>query len=260
LGNFGWALAYALAVGGDSRCRIGLGSCVGLDHRGCLGLDHRGCLGLDHRRCLGLDHRGCLGLDHRGCLGLDHRRGWVDGRCLGRRLGKRGSPPCTLATASGLLSASFLALNGGPVALTGIPVPPAPRGSLASRAAVTSLGPRGQKPAFTTFKQTAMAARVPTAKAVGLTQHQRAGKLDKAHGRDCSRAVRRREGDTSRRYLAPTTWTPLAQDAAAYTCQITCSTSHLPGMRGSGEGQNRDRRIAEWLNWLCENGSVPSRC
>ena len=183
----------------------------------------------------------CLGLDHRGCLGLDHQGGWLDGRCLGRRLGKSGSLPRTLATASGLLSASFLALNGGPVALTGMPVPPALRGFLASRAAVTSLGPRRQEPAFTTFKQTAMAARVPTAKAVGLTRHQRAGKLDKAHGRDCSRAVRRREGDTSRRYLAPTTWTPLAQDAAAYTSQITCSNSHLPGMRGVGKGRPKPR-------------------
>jgi hypothetical protein len=89
LGDFGWALAYALAVGGDNRRRIGLGSCVGLDHRGGLGLDHRG--------------------------------GRLDGRCLGRRLGKRGSLPRTLATASGLLSASFLALNGGPIALTGMP-------------------------------------------------------------------------------------------------------------------------------------------
>jgi hypothetical protein len=82
-----------------------------------------------------------------------------------------------------------------------------------------------------------MAARMPTAKAVGLTRHQRAGKLDKAHGRYCSRAVRRREGDTSRRYLAPTTWTPLAQNAAAYTSQITRNNSHLRGMRGVREGR-----------------------
>ena len=26
------------------------------------------------------------------------------------------------------------------------------------------------------------------------------------------------------------------------------------------KGQCRDRPIAEWLNWLCENGSVPGRC
>src|ERR1700729_3254516 len=81
-GNFGWALAYALAAGRDNWRRIGLGSCVGLDYRGCLDLDHRG--------------------------------GRLDGRCLGRRLGQRGSLPRTLATASGLLSALFLALGRGP--------------------------------------------------------------------------------------------------------------------------------------------------
>jgi hypothetical protein len=222
LGNFCWALAYALATRGNGRRRIGLGGCLGLDHRGgrldgrclgrrlgsCLGLDQRGgwldgrclgrrldsCLGLDHRggrldgrclgcrldSCLGLDHRGgwldgrgwgrrpdsCLGLDHRGgrldgrclgrrldsCLGLDHRGGRLDGRCLGRRLGKSGSLSRSLAMALGLLSTSFLALDGGPIALSGMPGPPVLRGFLTSWAAVTSLGPRRQEPAFTIFK------------------------------------------------------------------------------------------------------------
>jgi len=191
--NFGWALAYARAVGGDIRRRIQPGGCVGLDHRG----------------------------------------GRLAGRCLGRWLGQRGLLPRTLATTSGLLSASFLALDGGPVALPGMPVTPVRRSFLASRAAVTSLGPRRQEPAFTTFEQTATAARVPAAKAAWLTRCQRAGKLNRAHGRTRSRAVRRREGDTSRRYFAPTTWTPLVQAPAADTCQITCDTSNVRGDAGA---------------------------
>jgi len=178
LGNFCWALAYGRAPGGDHRRRMGLGGCLGLDHRGgrcdgrcwgrrlgsCLGLDHRGgrydgrcwrrrlgsCRGLDHREGW-LDGR-CLGRRLDSCLGLDHRGGWLDGRCLGRRLGKSGSLSLTLATALGLLSASFLALDGGPVAFSGIPGPPVLRGFLTSRAAVTNLGPRRQEPAFTIFK------------------------------------------------------------------------------------------------------------
>src|ERR1017187_10102881 len=57
---------------------------------------------------------------------------------------------------------------------------------------------------FTTFEQTTVAAGVPTARWGRLTRQQCAGKLRMAHGRDCSRAVRRREGGTSRRHFAPT--------------------------------------------------------
>ena len=219
-GDFGWALAYALAARGDNRYRIGRG------------------------------------------LGFDHRQGRLDGRCWGRRLGKSGSLPRTLAMASGLFSAAFLALDGGSIGLTGMPGPPALRGFSTSRAAITSLGPGRQEPAFATFKQAPATARVPTAKAAWLTRHQRAGTLKWAHGRDSSRAVRRREGGTSRRYFAPTTWTPLVQDPAADTFQLTCSISHVRGDEGHAvrEGQCRDRRIAEWLNWLCDNGSVLGRC
>jgi hypothetical protein len=75
---------------------------------------------------------------------------------------------------------------------------------------------------------------VPTAKAAWLTRCQRAGTLNRAHGRACSRAVRRREGGTSRRHFAPTTWTPLVQAPAADTCQLTCSISHVRGDAGAG--------------------------
>src|SRR5271166_5176439 len=83
-----------------------------------------------------------------------------------------------------------------------MPDSPALCGNLASCAAITSLGPRGQKPAFTTFEQAPAATGVPTAGAGWLTGQQRVGKLETAHGRYCSRAVRRREGGTSRRHLA----------------------------------------------------------
>ena len=145
---------------------------------------------------------------------------------------------CTLAMASGLFSAAFLALDGGSISLTGMPGPPVLCGFLTSRAAITSLGPSGQEPAFAIFKQASATARVPTAKAAWLTRRQRAGTLKWAHGRASSRAVRRREGSTSRRYFAPTAWTPLVQAPAADTCQLTCSISHV---RGDG-GARSERR------------------
>jgi len=135
--NFGWALAYAMAVGGSHWCRIG-------------------------REC---------GLD------FDHREGRLDGRRLGRGLGKSCSLPLTLAMASGLFSAAFLALDGGSISLTGMPGPPALRSLLTSRAAITSLGPRWQEPAFAAFQEAPATARVPTTKVVRLTRHQRAGTL-----------------------------------------------------------------------------------
>lgn len=133
--DFGWALAYAVAVGGNNRCRIG-------------------------REC---------GLD------FDHRQGRLDGRCLGRGPGKSCSLP--LATALGLFSSAFLTLEGGSISLTGMPGPPVRRRFLTSRAAITSLGPRWQEPAFAVFQEAPATARVPTARAAWLTRGQRAGTL-----------------------------------------------------------------------------------
>jgi hypothetical protein len=185
LENFGWALAYAMAITRRNWCRIG----------------------------------------HDSDLDFDHRQGRLDGSCLGSGRGKSRSLP--LAMALGLLSSAFLAVDGGSISLTGMPGPPVRRSFLTSWAAITSLGPRWQEPAFAAFKEAPTAARVPTAKAAWLTRRQRAGTLNRAHGRACSRAVRRREGGTSRRYFAPTTWTPLVQAPAADTCQLTCSISHV---------------------------------
>jgi hypothetical protein len=191
--DFGWALAYAMAVGGNNWCRIG-------------------------RECR---------------LDFDHRQGRLGGWSLWRWRGESCSLPQPIATALGLFSPAFLAMAGGSISLTGMPGPPVRRSLLTSRAAITSLGPRWQEPAFAVFQEASATARVPTAKAAWLTRCQRAGTLNRAHGRACSRAVRRREGGTSRRYFAPTTWTPLAQAPAANTCQLTCSISHVREATGA---------------------------
>ncbi len=218
--DFVWALAYAVAVLGDHQGRIGNG------------------------------------------LGFDHGQSRLDGRCWGRRFRWSCSLPFTLATASGLFPAAFLASLGGSISLTGMPRPPVFGGFSASGTAITSLWPRRHEPAFAIFKQAPATARVPTSKDAWLTWRQRAGTLKWAHGRANSRAVRRREGGTSRRHFAPTTWTPLVQGPATYTCQITGSNSHtrVAARLGVRKGRCRDRQIAEWLNWLRVNGSVPGRC
>ena len=218
--NFGWALAYALGARGDNGYRIRRG------------------------------------------LGFDHRQSRLDGKCGGRRLGKSRSLSLPLAMASSLLSAAFLALGGGSISLTGMPGPPAFRGCSTCRAAIASLGPGRQEPAFAIFQQAPAAARVPTVKTDWLTWRQCAGTLKWAHGRTSSRAVRRREGGTSRRHFAPTAWDaarpgPGGRHVPAYLQGFTSA-------RGVGAGreedQSRDRRIAEWFNWLCDNGSVLGRC
>ena len=111
--NFGWALAYALAVDGSNWCRIG--------------------------RASGLD--------------FDHRQGRLDGRCLRCELGKSCSLSLTFATAFGLFTSAFLALDGSPISLTGMPGPPVSCSFSTSLAAITSLGPRWQEPALAVFKE-----------------------------------------------------------------------------------------------------------
>ncbi len=170
-------------------------------------------------------HQGRIG----NGLGFDRGRSWLDGRCWRRRFRWSCSLPFTLATASGLFSAAFLASLGGSISLTGMPRPPVLGGFSTSGAAIASLWPRRHEPAFTIFKQAPATARVPTTTPAWLTRRQRAGTLKWAHGRTSSRAVRRREGGTSRRHFAPTTWTPLVQARALNTCQLTCSISTVRG-------------------------------
>ena len=69
------------------------------------------------------------------------------------------------AITSGLLPTVLFAVGGRPVALTGMPAPPASGGMLAGRATVACLGPLGQEPTFTSFEQATSAAGVPPARA-----------------------------------------------------------------------------------------------
>ena len=205
----------------------------------------------------------------RGWIGEKRRLGFHGWRCrvaVGGgvvRFGERRSLAASLARASGLVAAALSAVLGSPIALPGHPATPTSSGVLASGATVTSLRPARQEPAFTPLEQAAAAAGMPSTRAGWLTRQQRRGKLKLAHGRSCSRAVRRREGDASRRPFAPTVWTAVVGNRTARTIQITCTDSCLPseeGGAGRKRGQSRDRPIAEWLNWLCESGSLPDRC
>jgi hypothetical protein len=165
-------------------------------------------------------------------LGLDPG-GWQ------HRLGVSRALVPAVAIASGLVPAALLAAGRGPVALRGMPAPPASSGALAGGAAVTCLGPLGQEPVFTALEQAAPAAGVPAAtsgrQGGWLTQGRGEGRLSLAHGRDCSRAPRRRGGGTSRRHFAPTTEKPVAGDQAARTGQRTPSDSKVPCSGGRGE-------------------------
>jgi hypothetical protein len=165
-------------------------------------------------------------------LGLDVG-GW------GRRPGASRALVPAAAIASGLVSAALFAVDGGAVALRGMPAPPAPGGVSAGGAAVACLGPLGQEPAFTTLEEATPAAGVPGAntgrKGGWLTRGRGAGRLSMAHGRNCSRALRRRGGGTSRRPFAPTTGKPVAGAQAARTGQRTPSDSKVPCLGGWGE-------------------------
>lgn len=143
-------------------------------------------------------------------LALAGRRG------RGWRLGIETGPLLlpAAAVASGLITAACLTVGGGPVALRGVPPPPAAGGVPAGGAAVPCLGPPGQEPALAALEQAAAAAGVPTPRARRQGQrltHGRWGwRLSLAHGRDCSRAVRRRGGDAPRRQLVAPTRTNLS--------------------------------------------------
>ena len=88
---------------------------------------------------------------------------WL-GLDLGRRRLRIGASQALLsaaAIASGLVPTALFAVGGGPVALTGMPAPPASGGVLAGRTTEACLGPLGQEPAFTSFEQATSAAGVP---------------------------------------------------------------------------------------------------
>lgn len=188
------------------------------------------------------DFAWALALAGRGRCGGRVERGWgprfgprgLGLDLLGWRLGPgagRALPPAA-AIAPGLVPAALPAVGGGPVALRGMPAPPASSGALAGGAAVTCLGPLGQEPVFTALEQAAPAAGVPAAtsgrQGGWLTRGRGKGRLRLAHGRDCSRAPRRRGGSTSRRHFAPMTEKSVADEQAARAGQRTPSDSKGP--------------------------------
>ena len=181
----------------------------------------------------------------------------------GRRL-RLGTGPtfaATAAVASGLVAATLLAAGRGPVALRGTPAPPAAGGGLTGGAAVTRLGASRQEPAFTALEQAPPAAGVPATggarQGERLTRRGGAARLKLAHGRDCSRTVRRRGGGTSRRHFAlpPSTertaipqHTPLSVHAVDHLCQEPRAAGETkPKPRSTG------RRMAQLAlrKWLC---------
>lgn len=186
------------------------------------------------------DFAWALALAGRGRCGGRIGRGWRPGFDLwwlglgaGRALVAAG------AVAAGLIAAALLAVGGGPVALRGMPAPPAAGGMSAGGAAVAGLGPSGEEPAFTALEQAPPAAGVPAAGARRqggwLTRGWGEWRLSLAHGRICSRAVRRRGGDAPRRHLAPTRGKPFVGDRAARPGQRTGSGSEVPCPGGRGE-------------------------
>jgi hypothetical protein len=134
---------------------------------------------------------------------IRQRSEWPDFRCRCHWVGKRRPLPYTVTIASGLIAAALPAVGSGSVVLTGMPAAPAPCGLLTVRTAITCLWLVGQVPAFAAFEEATATARVPAAGAEWLTRRQCQRKLRMAHGRDDSRAVRRRGGGTPRRHFAP---------------------------------------------------------
>ncbi len=153
--------------------------------------------------------------------------------------------------ASGLVTAALLAVGGVAIALTGPPAAPPPCGVLAGGATVTGLRPARPEPALAPLEQAAAAIGVPTVRVGRLTRPQGAGRLETAHGRSCSRAVRRREGGTSRRPFAPTVWTAVVGSRAARILQITCTGACLPGTK------RREKRAKAAID-RSRNGSTGS--
>jgi hypothetical protein len=189
------------------------------------------------------------------------------GRRLARgrgRIGWRGSGSLadSAAIASGLVAAALSAVAGGAITASGQPAAPAACGGLADGATVAGLGAARQEPALATLEQAAAAVGMPAPGSGSLTRDQGVGRLGTAHGRDMLPS-----GQAAGRWHFPP---PLCADdrearhqrssgapRSAYTVGLEGARSR---QTGRSESQSRDQPIAGWLNWPCENGSLPGRC
>lgn len=193
---------------------------------------------------------GCR-IDGGGRLCLD------DGRCglaRGRgRIGLRegGSLADPAAIASGLVAAALPAVAGGAVASSGQPAAPAACGGLAGGATVAGLGPARQEPPLASLEQAAAAAGMPAPGSGRLTRDQGVRRLGTAHGRRCSRVVRRRGGDASRRPFAPTV-------ATAVDTGVTGTRQIMGAADACQGGRDRDEERAKTAIGGSRSGSTGS--
>jgi hypothetical protein len=169
------------------------------------------------------------------------RRYFDGGRCrlargpgmIGLREGGALTGPAAIT--SGLVASSSSAMAGGAVSPRGQPAAPAASGGLTGGATVAGLGPARQEPALTSLEQAAAAAGMPATGSGRLTRDQGVGRLGTAHGRRCSRVVRRRGGDTSRRPPAPTAATTAVDTGATGTHQTMGGADTCQGGRDRNE-------------------------
>jgi len=117
--------------------------------------------------------------------------GWA--LALGRwrvRDGQCAALTALLAIALTLDTPALLAVVSGAVTLSGPPAPPATGRPLASRGTITGLGAGRAEPALASLEEaTTAAVRMGAGAGESLTQRGFAGILQRAHGRECSRAA-----------------------------------------------------------------------
>jgi hypothetical protein len=192
----------------------------------------------------------------RALAGIFRNRGWA--LALGRRRVGRCRQltlALTRTVTLTLLAATFLAVPAGAVALACPPTPPLARGLLATPAAITGLRPRGLEPAFAALQQAAPATvGTVSAERPSLTRPRKVGKLLGAHGREHSRVVKSRGEVVS---FPPRRWCPSpgggGEEARVNPPVYPAAPRHAPAQ---GQEPACARLSADWLQWLCESGSL----
>lgn len=188
--------------------------------------------------------------------------GWGLGRGGGRRrldggrgmigLREGGALAGPAAVASGLVAAPLSAAAGG---ASGERRP-------GRRGYSSGPGAARQEPALATLEQAAATAGMPAMGSGSLTRDQGVGRLGTAHGRGMLPS----DQAAGRSHFPPPPCADRRDDGGRHRSDRHPSDYGkgrcLPRRQGPrrGESQSRDRPIAEWLNWLCDNGSLPGRC